>query len=58
MEHVDVIIEHNIENNASMSRLPIFDATGLKTRPTGQRNTPKRLEIWLFQGGGEMDEID
>ncbi len=34
-----------------------FGASVLKTRPTGQGSMPKRLEIWLFQGGsiGEID---
>ncbi len=34
-----------------IARAAHFDVTVLNTRPTGEGGTPKRLKIWLFQGG-------
>ncbi len=55
MKHVDVILGHNVEYNASMSRLPILV---LEKEATwrGGGGMPEGLEIWLFHGAN-ADEI-
>ena len=50
MEHVDVILGHNVENRGSMSRLPILVPECSKGRQLEGGAMPNRTEIWHFEG--------
>ncbi len=52
MEHIDVILGHNVEYRASMSRLPMLVlARVLKRKTTRDGGMSNRIENWHFQGG-------
>ncbi len=56
MEHVGVILGHNVEYTGSMSRLPILVLECSNRGHLEGGGMPKRTEKWLFEGG-KVDEI-
>ncbi len=58
MEHVDVILGHNVEYTGSMSGLPTLVLKCSKGRHLeGRGRMPNRTEIWSFQRV-KVDEMD